>query len=87
MKRRVEGERDEGNTHLVQDMGSDWPNTKGNEKGKKRSCWAHLSLDSSGASFGAFTRTGGRKAHMILGRLLRYICFPRQREGGFSNFC
>lgn len=35
MKRRVEGERDEGNTHLVQDTGSDWPNTKGNEKGKK----------------------------------------------------
>lgn len=58
MKRRVEGERDEGNTHLVQDTGSDWPNKKGNEKGKKRSCWAHLSLDSSGASFDTFTHTG-----------------------------
>lgn len=44
MKGRVEAERDEGNTHLVQDTGSDWPNTKGNEKGKREGVLGRASV-------------------------------------------
>lgn len=44
MKGRVEQERDEGNTHLVQDMGSDWPDTKGNKKGKREGVLGRASV-------------------------------------------
>lgn len=51
MKGRVEGERDQGNAHLVQDRGQIGPAQK-ETKGKKRmSCLAYLRLDSSSSSF------------------------------------
>lgn len=52
MKGRVEGERDQGNAHLVQDRGQIGPTLKESKGEKERmSCLAWLRLDSSGAFY------------------------------------
>lgn len=57
MKGRVEGERDQGNAHLVQDRGQ-IGRTQKETKGKRRmSCLAYLRLDSSGVSISALVKS------------------------------
>lgn len=57
MKGRVEGERDQGNAHLVQDRGQIGPTQKEMKEKKRMSCLAYLCLDSSSASIGALVQS------------------------------
>lgn len=84
MEGRVEGERDQGNAHLVQDRGQIGPTKKGMEGEKGSGLLACLRIDSSTASFGA--KQGlmqNQGAHTMRGRL---SCFSNNKKKERKDF-